>query len=133
MSAPTVERREAAQLGELYNRYKGLALATGAALVLDAPSGELTRHAAALLGDCRAAARAPQVELRVQLDACVLAAEDLHDLLVRAGVDAGSVCDADTDRVRASHRRLRQEVWKVIPCEYVPCSVTHPHGHPHER
>ena len=28
------------------------------------------------------------------------------------------------ERVRASHRRLRREIWDVQPCEYVPCCVT---------
>ena len=39
---------------------------------------------------------------------------------------------ANTERVRADAPRLRQEVWKVIPCEYVPCSIARGHGHAHE-
>ena len=45
---------------------------------------------------------------------------ELHELLLRAG-ERRLIAAADTERVRASHRRLRREVWKVVPCEYVPC------------
>jgi hypothetical protein len=28
-------------------------------------------------------------------------------------------------KVRDSHKRFRAEVWKVLPCEYAPCSAAH--------
>jgi hypothetical protein len=104
---------------ELYGRYKTLALAVGAALVLDTPRDELAAEVAALVGDATAAAAAAGGrDLRAA--ACVDAARDLLAL-----VEAGG---ADVAAARASHKRLRREMWKVIPCEYVPCCASG-HGH----
>jgi hypothetical protein len=101
---------EASQVQELYLRYKALALATGAALVLDGDVDALTREADALLADCRAA----------NIDVCVDAALDLCRLL--AG-DASAL-----EQARESHRSLRRAVWTVHPCEYVPCCAEHVHA-----
>lgn len=104
----------------LYARYKHLALAAGAALVLDEPLGVLEEDAAELLADARTAA-ASYEEHAPQLRACVDAASELHGLLQRGG--------GDVDAARRTHKRLRREVWKVIPCEYVPCCASAGHGH----
>jgi hypothetical protein len=101
---------------ELYARYKHLALAAGAALVLDESTETLEREAAELAVAARAAvAVAPAHE--PQLQACADAARELHELLLRGGVDTGAA--------RSAHKQLRREVWKVIPCEYVPCCASH--------
>jgi hypothetical protein len=107
-----------AQVRELYRRYKHLALATGAALVLEAPVVELETDAAGLVADARSAL-ATGGEHEPQLPACLDAATELHALLARCG---------DVEAARLSHKRLRREVWKVIPCEYVPCCAS-AHGH----
>jgi hypothetical protein len=101
-----------ATLGELYARYKGLALSTGAALVLGADTDELAEEAAVLLSDCRSAAAASP---EPQLAACIEAADELCALLAGHG---------DVESVRASHRRLRRHVWNILPCEYVPCCAS---------
>ena len=134
MSAPPLlERSREHELRELYARYKGLALATGAALLLEADPGRLLGESAALLEDCGRAASEPRADHAPQLEACVSAARELHELLLRAGEDGDLIGPEDTERVRASHSRLRREVWKVFPCEYVPCSGAHRHRHAHER
>ena len=127
-AATAPETTAARDLRELYARYKRLALAAGAALILEgADDGALAAEAQSLVGDCEAArARAPH--LRPQLDACAEAAAELHALLGRAAGDEPA--DAALERARTSHRRLRREVWSVLPCEYVPCCAEHIH---HER
>jgi hypothetical protein len=106
-----------AEVRNLYGRYKHLALAAGAALVLDAPREELASDAAALLADARAAAAAGD-SYAPQLRACVDAASELRDLIATGG---------DVEAARETHKRLRREVWKVVPCEYVPCCAGHGH------
>ena len=129
MSVPVLAEPGRDELGELYGRYKRLALATGATLVLGEDPAALADAAAALLADSRAARAAGGGALAPALSACVRAAGELHALLVRALEGAGAVGAADTDRARATHSSLRREVWKVIPCEYVPCSAVHRHDH----
>jgi hypothetical protein len=106
---------------ELYERYKSLALAAGATLVLGEPRQELAAEALELLTEARAAL-ADHPSRGLQLEACVRAAEELHHLLAGEGFDV--------EGVRETHKRLRREVWKVVPCEYVPCcaSTGHTHG-----
>lgn len=105
----------------LYGRYKGLALAAGATLLLDAPLGSLEAEVDGLVADACAAASAGGPHA-AQFEACVAAAGELRELLVRRG--------GDVEAVRATHRRLRREVWKIVPCEYVPCCAS---GHGRER
>ena len=64
--------------------------------------------------------------LEPQLAASVGAARDLRRLLVEAV--RGEAADRVLDQARASQRRLRREVWRVLPCEYVPCCAS---GHAH--
>jgi thioredoxin-like negative regulator of GroEL len=122
MSAVTAPAPET-ELQELYARSKGLTLAAAAALVLEADRAGLAEEADRLLADALDA-RARVARLAPQLSACVDAAQDLLELL------DGSSSEADVDRARASHRRLRREVWRVLPCEYVPCCAS---GHGPER
>jgi hypothetical protein len=131
VSAATAEIAGIDELAGLYGRYRALALAAGAALVLGGGTGELAGPVRDLLADCRTASRGGGA-LRAQLAACEQAAAELVALVTRAGGEPGAVSAADTERVRASHRRLRQEVWKVIPCEYVPCSIARGHAHADE-
>jgi len=134
MSAPAVaEASPERELRELYARYKGLALATGATLLLDASPDRLAVEAGELLTACRRAAARPRGACSTQLDACVVAAQELHELLLCAAEDPERIGPDDTERVRTSHGRLRREVWKVFPCEYVPCSGAHRHSHAQER
>ena len=121
------------EMRELYSRYKGLALATGATLLLAAEPDRLAVEAGELLTSCRRAAARARGAYSSQLDACVVAAQELHELLLRAAEDVELIGPDDTERVRASHGRLRREVWKVFPCEYVPCSGAHRHHHAQER
>jgi hypothetical protein len=107
---------------ELYGRYKRLALAAGASLVLDTPCEQLTQETSGLLDDARAAL-ADHPSRKDQLAACVEAAQTLHALLVGGGFEV--------EAVRATHKRLRREVWKVVPCEYVPCCASPQHAHDH--
>jgi hypothetical protein len=96
---------------ELYRRYKALALAAGAALVLGEPTGELEREVAGLVRDA-------------QGGACAEPAARLASLL------AGGAADDDLDAVRASHRSLRRRIWTTHTCEYVPCCAG---AHHHEE
>jgi hypothetical protein len=109
-----------ASVRELYGRYKHLALAAGAALLLEEPVDGLVADAAALAGEARDAAAAEGAAHASQLRACADAASELRELLVRGGDDVGAA--------RRAHKHLRREVWKVVPCEYVPCCASAPHG-----
>jgi hypothetical protein len=120
MTTAAVRSEHDERVRELYARYKSLALAVGAALVLDAPRDELSAEALELLEDARAALLVDSSR-RVQLEACVGAAEKLRDLLESDGFDV--------EAVRDTHKRLRREVWKIVPCEYVPCCASTPHAH----
>jgi len=134
MGAPVVaEASRERELRELYSRYKGLALATGATLLLGADPDRLAADAGELLISCHRAAARTGADLSSQLDACVAAVQELHELLLRAVEDVELIGAEDTERVRASHSRLRREVWKVFPCEYVPCSGAHRHSHAQQR
>jgi len=91
---------------ELYRRFKSLAAAASAALILGERVDELQRDAAGT------ACEEPAARLRQ---------------LVHGALD-GEVSDAQLDAVRNSHRSLRREVWTTQPCEYVPCCAgTHNH------
>jgi hypothetical protein len=111
-----------ARVRELYGRYKSLALAAGASLVLGRSCDELAAETAQLLEDARAAVAA-HPSRRLQLEACARAAHELLVLLVGQG--------SDVEAVRESHKHLRREVWKVVPCEYVPCCASM--GQEHEQ
>jgi hypothetical protein len=116
------------QLLALYARYKHLALGTGAGLMLDAIPTELVEETRALVADCRrAAAAAPHGPLTPLFEACTGAAVALHDLVLSGREGSGRVPDERLRAVRASHSRLRREIWTLTPCEYVPCSAANQH------
>ena len=127
MTIEAPEKPGLAELRELYVRYKGLVLGTTARLLLEAPLGDLLVDADTLLEDCRIAARRCEAPLRAQLHACEGAAVELREMLAEAS-DEG-VGSARISSVRATHSHLRREIWKSIPCEYVPCSAGAPHAH----
>jgi hypothetical protein len=127
MIAPPAAAAPERELQDLYARSKMLALAAGAALVLDSSLDGLETQAEQLLEDCLAA-HSQVSAFRPQLSACVDTARELRRLLAEA--DRGAATEADVDRARASHRRLQREVWRVLPCEYVPCCAS---GHAHDK
>jgi hypothetical protein len=124
--APTAAAPER-ELQDLYARSKTLTLAAAAALMLDSGADRLSAEAERLLDDCLAARRRSSM-LRPQLSACVDAARELRRLL--DGAAEGTASDVDLERARTAHRRLRREVWRVLPCEYVPCCAA---GHAHDE
>jgi len=94
---------------ELYRRFKSLAVAASAALILGERVDELRPVADELHRDAAGTV-------------CEEPAAQLRRLVY------GEVSDAELDAVRSSHRRLRREVWTTQPCEYVPCCAgTHHH------
>jgi hypothetical protein len=112
-------------LRELYARLKGLLLASASRMLLDEPLDGLAAAANALLADCRDVAGKSDAVLSAPLNSCQLAAAEVRDMLEEA--DTAGVGASRIASVRASHSRLRQEVWRFIPCEYVPCSAAHAH------
>jgi hypothetical protein len=127
VEAPTTPGVE--ELRELYLRYKGLVFGATARILLKEPVRMLVVDAGALLEDCRTSARVCEAPLRVQFNACERAAVELREMLAEAG-EAGeaSVGSARLGSVRASHSHLRREIWKSIPCEYVPCAAAVSHA-----
>jgi hypothetical protein len=122
------------ELAGLYSRYKGLALAVGAGLILDdgadlaaetlrlaADAGRLreSHHDGDARRDHGAAARA-----------CHQAALDLHRLATAAPGSPGH--SALIAQVRASHKALRSHLWDDIADQYAPCGA-HPHRHTQEE
>ena len=127
MTAAAPTRSSERELQDLYGRYKTLVLAVSAALMLDEPFEDVAREADLLAADCVAAARSADC-FAAQFAACVTAAEELSELLDRMVGEDWS--EAQLDALRASHSRLRHEVWNVLPCEYVPCCApAHAHLH----
>jgi hypothetical protein len=108
----------ALDLGELYGRYKRLTLAAAAGLLAGEGSPELEDEVRALRADATHAVRDADSATLVQLRACANAAAELEQLVV-----GGQLSLEGVERVRQTHSELRREVWKVIPCEYVPCNA----------
>jgi hypothetical protein len=114
------------ELQRLYGRFKSLTLAVSAALLLDGPIAELEADADALLVECvHASSSSPQPD-RALIES-VEAAGALAALVQRAASGASS--SGELDELRAAHLRLRREVWRVLPCEYVPCCAAGTHTH----
>jgi hypothetical protein len=99
---------------ELYGRFKSLAVAASAALIL----GESLDGLAAALAE---------LDVDAAGTPCAEPARSLLELAARAGVDG--VTEADLDAVRTAHRSLRRELWTTHPCEYVPCCADGAHAH----
>lgn len=103
-----------AETVELYQRYKSLALAASAAVIL----GERLDGIVAAVDELsREAVGTP----------CAEPAHTLRKLVDRER--AGVSTEADVEEVRSSHRSLRREIWLTQPCEYVPCCA----GGAHDR
>jgi hypothetical protein len=119
------------ELAGLYSRYKGLALAVGAGLILDdgADLGAETLRLAADAGRLRDGAHQAH-EARQAADACHRAALDLHRLATAAPGTPGHA--ALIGQVRSSHKTLRSLLWDEIADQYAPCGA-HPHRHPEEE
>jgi hypothetical protein len=105
---------------ELYTRYKGLALAVGAGLLLDADGP--APHA------CSDGLGAETLRLAADADAlgartCHQAALALHRLAVTAAVAGTPEHPALIEDVRASHRALRAELWDDVAHHYAPCGA----------
>lgn len=126
VAAPT--RSAERELQDLYGRYKTLVLAAAAALMLDQPFADVVRETQRLVDDCLTAERSAAC-FDEQFAACVAATEELAHLLDVAG--DGGLTSVHLDVVRASHSRLRREVWDVLPCEYVPCCAGSANTHLH--
>jgi hypothetical protein len=112
------------ELAGLYSRYKGLALAVGASLILDdgADLGTETLRLASDAGRARET-HAEHGDVTAAV-ACHTAALDLHRLATAAPGTPGHT--ALIERVRASHKALRALLWDDIAHQYAPCG-THPH------
>jgi hypothetical protein len=132
------------ELAGLYSRYKGLALAVGAGLILD-DGAELGAETLRLAADAGRALEAVEtheaLEARAAHDAlearaahealeaaraCHRAALDLHRLATAATGSPGHA--ALIEQVRASHKALRALLWDDIADQYAPCGA-HPHRH----
>jgi hypothetical protein len=113
-------------LEALYNRYKALALAVGAGLILDEGSG-LAAETLRLAAD---AGRHRESDPCPAAAAAHRAALDLHRLAVAAPDGAGHA--RLIAQVRASHKALRSCLWDDIAHQYAPCGA-HPHHHRHEE
>lgn len=119
---------ERTELASLYARYKGLALAVGAGLLLDGDGasglGAETLRLAADAGRMREADESPATR------ACHEAALTLHRLATAAPDDSEHA--QLIDAVRATHRALRARLWDDVAHQYAPCGA-HPHGHKEEH
>lgn len=118
-------------LEALYTRYKALALGVGAGLLLAADdpgaTSGLTADTLRLVSD---AGRHRENDPSTAAAAAHRAALDLHRLAAAATDIAGHA--QLIERVRASHRALRAELWEVISDQYAPCGA-HPHRHTEEH
>ncbi len=107
-------------LKTLYTRYKALALSVGAGLLVatdDAgPATGLTADTLRLASD---AGRNRENDPSPAAAAAHRAALDLHRLAAAAPDAAGHA--RLIERVRASHRALRAELWDVVYDQYAPC------------
>jgi hypothetical protein len=99
---------------ELYRRFKTLAVAASASLILDDRAHDLRPAVDELHRD---AAGTPCEEPATRLRQLV------HEAL------RGEVSNDVLDAVRSSHRALRREVWATQRCEYVPCCAADTHQH----
>jgi hypothetical protein len=114
------------ELAHLYGRYKGLALAVGAGLILD-DGADLAAETLRLAAD---AGRAREREPGAAASACHQAALDLHRLAVASPTAAGHA--QLIEQVRAGHKALRSHLWDDIADQYAPCGA-HPHHHRQEE
>jgi hypothetical protein len=112
------------ELSDLYGRYKGLALAVGAGLILD-EGADLAAETLRLAAD---AGRHRETDPSAAAQAAHRAALDLHRL---ATAKRSERAEAELiAQVRASHKALRSHLWDDIAHQYAPCGAhSHPHSH----
>jgi hypothetical protein len=111
------------EFADLYGRYKGLALAVGAGLILD-EGVDLAAETLRLAAD---AGRAREEDASPAAGACHQAALDLHRLATAKRGEAELI-----DQVRVSHKALRALLWDDVAHHYAPCGA-HPHRHTEEQ
>jgi hypothetical protein len=111
------------ELADLYGRYKGLALAVGAGLILD-DGADLAGETLRLAAD---AGRVREHDAGPAARVCHQATLDLHRLATAKRGEDGLI-----EQVRASHRALRSYLWQDIAHQYAPCGA-HRHHHPQEE
>jgi hypothetical protein len=127
------------ELAGLYSRYKGLALAVGAGLILD-DGADLAAETLRLAADAgRARETHEEHGDAAAALACHRAALDLHRLATATPGAPGHA--ALIAQVRASHKALRALLWDDIAHQYAPCGAhlqqhipggAHPHRHTQE-
>lgn len=115
------------ELAGLYARYKGLALAVGAGLLLDEDGGALTAETLHLAADAGRAREAGENPATCALHEAALALHRLAAAELGAHDHDGLLAD-----VRATHRALRAELWDDVAQHYAPCGA-HVHRHPQEH
>jgi len=120
------------ELAGLYSRYKGLALAVGAGLILE-DGADLAGETLRLAADAGRARETAEARHEGHDDtaataaaACHRAALDLHRLATATPGSPGHA--ALIAQVRASHKTLRSLLWDDIADQYAPCGA-HPHRH----
>jgi hypothetical protein len=122
------------ELAGLYSRYKGLALAIGAGLLLEDGNGDGAGLGAETLRLVADAGRTRETDEAhgdpAAAQACHQAALALHRLAISAPGAPGHA--ALIDDVRVTHRALRSHLWDVIADQYAPCGA-HPHRHTQEH
>jgi hypothetical protein len=121
------------ELAGLYSRYKGLALAVGAGLLLhhDEDSSGLGAETLRLAADAGRAREAHTAGANTTAArACHEAALALHRLAVSA--PGASDHAALIEEVRDTHKALRSQLWDVVADQYAPCGA-HSHRHTQEH
>lgn len=121
---------DSAALGHLYARNKALAISIGASLVLGRPPEGALAEAEEHLCECERAAAAGSGPFRRHFEACRAAAADLVELLGESEREPDALSKERLAAARSTHRELRQLVWEVFDCEYVPCAA---HDAAHDR
>ncbi len=124
------------ELAGQYSRYKGLALAVGAGLILDADTdadpGSLGAETLRLAADAGRARETHHTRGAHgdAAEACYRAALDLHRLATATPGTPGHA--ALIEQVRASHKALRSLLWDDIADQYAPCGA-HTHAPRHSQ
>lgn len=109
------------ELAGLYSRYKGLALALGAGLILD-DGADLAAETMRLAADAGRARDTHEADGdAAAARACHQAALDLHRVATAAPGTPGHA--ALIEQVRASHKALRALLWDDIAHQYAPCGA----------
>jgi hypothetical protein len=117
-------------LGRLYARNKALSISIGASLALGSPPEGALAEVEEHLSECERAAAARRGPFSRHFEACRAAAADLVELVGESEREPRSLSKERLAAARSTHRELRQLVWEVFDCEYVPCAA---HDAAHDR